>query len=396
MHIKAIYFFFYLGTDTSLNGGLPHDLHNVKVHDFSEVKVHGFADVKPIIHQDMNNHHQYPAAVSPNQQCYDLKLPFQNSVNGQSQTFEDGAVRQSPQVFDNQSLRQTQVFNDVVSNQSSPIYSDNVNVITSNQSPTRTFNESPVFSGAESLAPEPLSPQQVLNTNISPAYNTNTDEKLYLNIVDIKNTDNQFDLPLSSKLPTFTALVANTQSTNSSSGTFLQPQTEQKSVLEELLTKKTLSPLDDVNASSPSSMSSPDYRDESPSSISSPNSAAVIHDTNTQSTLIAKSERLRIHVDSETQDDMQILDQVNWNLLTPDNEPSKALKSRRDSDAPSAAKENEPELVEKLFDAGIAASSTNDFIFSKFGSDLQGGLFKFGEPEKNDGSQELNSSSVIQ
>ncbi|KAJ8302434.1 hypothetical protein KUTeg_018830 [Tegillarca granosa] len=68
------------GTESSLNGGLPHDLHNVKVHDFSEVKVHDFTDVKPIIHQDINNHQQYPSAVSPNH-CFELKMPFQTSTD---------------------------------------------------------------------------------------------------------------------------------------------------------------------------------------------------------------------------------------------------------------------------------------------------------------------------
>ena len=67
-----------------------------------------------------------------------------------------------------------------------------------------------------------------------------------------------------------------------------------------------------------------------------------------------------------------------WDLES--EEPSKALKSHRNSDAPSSILEQE--TVEKLFDAGSAVS-TSEFTFTKFGADIPN-LFTFGENKKPD------------
>lgn len=114
------------------------------------------------------------------------------------------------------------------------------------------------------------------------------------------------------------------------------------------------------------------------SSVSSPVS---LLETNTQSTLIAKSEQLRI----EHGDDVKVEDFA-WDVV--DHEPNKSLKTHRNSNAGTSQEDAEPE---SLFDAGSAASCTSEFTFTKFGADVSP-VFTF-SGEK--GKDETNSTSSV-
>lgn len=113
------------------------------------------------------------------------------------------------------------------------------------------------------------------------------------------------------------------------------------------------------------------------SSVSSP----VLFETNTQSTLIAKSEQLRIEHDEDVK-----VEEFAWDVVS--HEPKKSLKTHRNSNAGTTVVDSEPD---SLFDAGSATSRTSEFTFTKFGADVSP-IFTFsGEKEKTDTS---STSSV--
>lgn len=113
------------------------------------------------------------------------------------------------------------------------------------------------------------------------------------------------------------------------------------------------------------------------SSVSSP----VLFETNTQSTLIAKSEQLRIEHDEDVK-----VEEFAWDVVN--HEPKKSLKTHRNSNAGTTVVDCEPD---SLFDAGSATSRTSEFTFTKFGADVSP-IFTFsGEKEKTDTS---STSSV--
>lgn len=113
------------------------------------------------------------------------------------------------------------------------------------------------------------------------------------------------------------------------------------------------------------------------SSVSSP----VLFETNTQSTLIAKSEQLRIEHDEDVK-----VEEFAWDVVN--HEPKKSLKTHRNSNAGTTVVDSEPD---SLFDAGSATSNTSEFTFTKFGADVSP-IFTFsGEKEKTD----TNSTSSV-
>lgn len=131
----------------------------------------------------------------------------------------------------------------------------------------------------------------------------------------------------------------------------------------------------------------------SPSSESSPIQTPVelCGDTNTQSTLIEKSEKLRLCSDAQPEEDKQ---PTFWNSIPvftsePAEEevvPSKIHRGADDVDASS--KPVSLPSVEKLFDAG-GANSSSAFVFTKFGAEVPG-IITFG----NSTSDVVNSVSA--
>lgn len=116
------------------------------------------------------------------------------------------------------------------------------------------------------------------------------------------------------------------------------------------------------------------------SSVSSP----VLFETNTQSTLIAKSEQLRIEHDEDVK-----VEEFAWDVVN--HEPKKSLKTHRNSNAGTTVVDSEPD---SLFDAGSATSNTSEFTFTKFGADVSP-IFTFsGEKEKTD-TNSTSSVSII-
>ena len=111
------------------------------------------------------------------------------------------------------------------------------------------------------------------------------------------------------------------------------------------------------------------------SSVSSP----VLFESNTQSTLIAKSEQLRIEHDEDVK-----VEDFAWDVIN--HEPNKSLKTHRNSNAGTTILENEPD---SLFDAGSATTCTTEFTFTKFGADVSP-VFTF-SGEKDD----TNSTSSV-
>nr|AIU40987.1 NFAT protein [Pinctada fucata] len=193
----------------------------------------------------------------------------------------------------------------------------------------------------------------------------------------------------SSELPTFSNYLTQTTNTCTSES----EGAEKHSMLHTLLTTGTC-PMEPLlirrsSATGPISPDTVDTHSELSSPLGQPTS---IFDSNTQQTLICKSENLNLGQSDGQEDDVN---DIKWDVIDSE-EPNKALKSHRNSDAPSSILEQE--TMEKLFDAGSAVS-TSEFTFTKFGADVPG-LFTFGENKKPNVCTSTNtvgtvSSSVI-
>lgn len=138
------------------------------------------------------------------------------------------------------------------------------------------------------------------------------------------------------------------------------------------------------NTNSPTSVSSPDYPADSPSSLSSPGSVLSNIDTTTQSTLIAKSERLHLDSDNYTNNEEISTDLFTWPVVNEEeHEPNKARKCRRDADAPSSIVSQPTSGIESWFHTGLATCAS-EFVFTKFGADVTPGIFSFGSKSTAD------------
>ncbi|KAK3576363.1 hypothetical protein CHS0354_018911 [Potamilus streckersoni] len=162
------------------------------------------------------------------------------------------------------------------------------------------------------------------------------------------------------------------------------------SMLEKLLTgNHGISDANMTGSNSSASMSSPDTQVNSPSPVSSSNNSPFTNfDTNTQSTMIEKAERLHLDSDSfiGTIDDISSDILIGWNEMSSINnvapKSAKVQKCDENIDAPTALLSQQPS-VEKVFDVGEAVSSS-EFIFAKFGAEhISDNLFKFGHNRPN-------------
>ncbi|XP_061163435.1 nuclear factor of activated T-cells 5-like isoform X2 [Saccostrea echinata] len=149
------------------------------------------------------------------------------------------------------------------------------------------------------------------------------------------------------------------------------------SVLHNLLTSGVDSSMIDSPTSNCSQLS-PEIR----SSMSSPVS---LFETNTQSTLIAKSEQLRI----EHSDDVKVEDFA-WDTV--DHEPNKSLKTHRNSNAGTSIADTEPD---SLFDGGSASACTTEFTFTKFGADVSPVFTFSGEKDDTDCTSSVSIISSL-
>lgn len=198
-------------------------------------------------------------------------------------------------------------------------------------------------------------------------------------------------------LPSFENLAGVNTQTNS------DVNTDKSSVLERLLTseRNMENNLNNITSPGSKSVSSPDYPTGSPTSLSSSNSpytdsntpAISFTDTNTQSSLIIKSEKLRL--DSTCSNSFALeaeemnprLETFAWDVTHIEDDEiehieqakkiRKAQKCSEDTDAPSSLV---APSVEQVFNAGEASATSADFTFSKFGKKDDTGLFTFGSP----------------
>ena len=153
------------------------------------------------------------------------------------------------------------------------------------------------------------------------------------------------------------------------------------SVLRKILTMKD----EDGNA--------PNSKAGSPTPESSPvETPEIFIDGNTQSTLIEKSEKLRLSSEAQQEDDMQpefwtsVPSFVNATLE--DFVPTKVHRGADDLD--TASKQVSLPSVEKLFDAG-GATSNSAFVFTKFGAE-DSGVRAFGSSTSETAAPSNNTS----
>ena len=219
---------------------------------------------------------------------------------------------------------------------------------------------------------------------------TSFSEALHLNMPD--NNLNFDSLSKNPALPSF----ENSSSVNAQINTDFN--VDKSSVLERLLTSENLeNKLNTITSPGSKSISSPDYPTGSPTSSSnSPyadsNVGAVSFADTTQSSLIIKSEKLRL--DSTCSNGFALdhdeninprLETFSWDVTHIEDDEiehieqakkiRKAQKCSEDSDAPTSVV---APSVERVFDAGEAAAKSADFTFSKFGKKDDPGLFTFG------------------
>lgn len=225
---------------------------------------------------------------------------------------------------------------------------------------------------------------------------TSFSEALHINM-----PDNNLSFDSVSKNPTLTSF-------ENLGGVSTQIDTDfaadKTSVLERLLTSEQNieNKLNSITSPGSKSISSPDYPARgSPTSFSSSSSpytdsntpAVAFADTNTQSSLIMKSEKLRL--DSTCSNSLALehdeihphLETFSWDVTHIEDDEiehieqakkiRKAQKCSEDSDAPSSVV---APSVERVFDAGEASATSSDFTFSKFGKKEDSGVFKFGLP----------------
>ncbi|KAL3860118.1 hypothetical protein ACJMK2_010284 [Sinanodonta woodiana] len=173
------------------------------------------------------------------------------------------------------------------------------------------------------------------------------------------------------------------------------------SMLEKLLTgNHGISDANMTGSNSSASMSSPDTQVNSPSPVSSSNNSPFTNfDTNTQSTMIEKAERLHLDSDSfiGTIDDISSDILIGWNEMSSINsvapKSAKVQKCDENMDAPTALLSQQPS-VEKVFDVGEAVSSS-EFIFAKFGAEhVSDNLFKFGHNRPTSSTNSATSPRV--
>ena len=236
--------------------------------------------------------------------------------------------------------------------------------------------------------PNPVVSAQQMPTNFS--------EALHLNMPE---NNLSFDsVTKNPSLPSFENIANVNSQPNSDFGT------DKSSVLERLLTseRQMENNLNTITSPGSKSVSSPDYPTGSPTSLSSSNSpytdsntpVVAITDTNTQSSLIIKSEKLRLDstcsnsfaLESDEMNPVR-LETFSWDVTHIEDDEiehieqskkiRKAQKCSEDTDAPSSVV---APSVEQVFNAGEASATSADFTFSKFGKKDEVGLFTFGSP----------------
>ena len=222
---------------------------------------------------------------------------------------------------------------------------------------------------------------------------TSFSEALHLNMPE--NNLNFDSISKNPVLPSFENLTAVNAQANS------EFNVDKSSVLERLLSsERTIdNKLNTITSPGSKSISSPDYPTGSPTSLSSSNSpygdtntpTHAFTDTSTQSSLIVKSEKLRL--DSTCSNSFALeqeeinphLETFSWDVTHIEDDEiehieqakkiRKAQKCSADSDAPTSVV---APSVEQVFNAGEAAATSADFTFSKFGKKDESGVFTFG------------------
>ena len=229
---------------------------------------------------------------------------------------------------------------------------------------------------------------------------TSFSEALHLNMPE--NNLNFDSISKNPVLPSFENLTGVNAQTNS------EFNVDKSSVLERLLTseRNIENKLNTITSPGSKSISSPDYPTGSPTSLSSSNSpygetntpTQAFTDTNTQSSLIVKSEKLRLDSTTcsnsfalEPEEMNPHLETFSWDVTHIEDDEiehieqskkiRKAQKCSADADAPTSVV---APSVEQVFDAGEASATSADFTFSKFGKKDESGVFTFGSQVKTE------------